>query len=251
MITAGVDLATEPRGTALAVIDWSPRGATLLSLDLGVDDALILRTAASVDKLGIDCPLGWPDDFVRFITAHHYGHVTTPLDIAGLAWRRRLAYRETDRVVQQRTGITPLSVAADRIGLTAMRAAGLLARLAEQGQPVDRSGTGILVEVYPAASLKCWQLTSRGYKGTRNRDQLALLVAATSSAAPWLRVGEQHAALCGAEDDAFDAVIAALTARAAALSQITEPADQPTRALAQTEGWIALPSRALDCLITS
>ncbi|CAN5885531.1 DUF429 domain-containing protein [soil metagenome] len=249
MITAGVDLATEPVATALAVIEWSTHGATLVSLDLGVDDAWILHTAASVDKLGIDCPLGWPDDFVRFVTAHHSGHVTAPQDIAGLAWRRQLAYRETDRTVHQRTGLTPLSVAADRIGLTAMRAAGLLARLAEQGRPVDRTGLGILVEVYPAASLKCWRLTSRGYKGTKNRDQLAALVAATRRAAPWLHLGE-HTALCAASDDAFDAVIAALTGRAAALSQVTPPADQPTTAIAQKEGWIALPNESLGSLLT-
>jgi hypothetical protein len=30
---------------------------------------------------------------------------------------------------------------------------GLLARLAAAGQPVDRSGTGVVVEVYPAAAL--------------------------------------------------------------------------------------------------
>jgi hypothetical protein len=36
----------------------------------------------------------------------------------------------------------------DRSRHTAMRAAGLLARLAADGHPVDRTGTGVIVEVY-------------------------------------------------------------------------------------------------------
>jgi hypothetical protein len=48
----------------------------------------------------------------------------------------------------------PLSVATNRIGLAATRCAGLLARLAADGRPVDRAGTGVVVEVYPAAALK-------------------------------------------------------------------------------------------------
>ena len=64
--------------------------------------------------------------------------------------------------MRERTGLTPLSVAADRIGLTAMRAAGTLSRLAAEGRPVDRAGNGIVVEVYPhlfgvGASLSCLQ----------------------------------------------------------------------------------------------
>jgi hypothetical protein len=78
-----------------------------------------------------------------------------PGGLTGRQWRRRLAWRVTDEVVRAETGLIPLSVAADRIGHTAMRCTGLLAQLARQGQPVDRCGRGVLVEVYPATSLKC------------------------------------------------------------------------------------------------
>jgi Protein of unknown function (DUF429) len=67
----------------------------------------------------------------------------------------------------------PLSVAADRIGHTAMRCAGLLIQLASQERPVDRRGTGVVVKVYPAASLKQWRLPYRGYKLPCNAAELA------------------------------------------------------------------------------
>ena len=250
MITAGVDLATEPARTALATVRWSSGRASVLSLSLGVDDANIAEAALSAAKLGLDCPLGWPDDFLRFLQAHQAGRAVAPQEVAGRDWRRRLAYRTTDRVVREVTGLTPLSVAADRIGRTAMRAAGLLARLADEGRPVDRAGGGIVVEVYPAASLRCWGLPHKGYKRTVNRDQLEALVYALLKAAPWLELGN-HADLCARSDDSFDAVIAALTSRAAALSRTTVPADMVQRDQARREGWIALPTGPLSSLVTN
>lgn len=79
-------------------------------------------------------------------------------------WRRTLAYRETDREASRLTGRWPLSVSTDRLGLTAMRCAGLLARIAQSGIEVDRSGAGAVVEVYPGASLRLWQLPTAGYR---------------------------------------------------------------------------------------
>jgi hypothetical protein len=67
-----------------------------------------------------------------------------------------------------------------------MRAAGLLAALDDAGQPVDRSGGGLLVEVYPAAALRVWGLASRAYKGSRNRSALRMLVDELQAALPGL-----------------------------------------------------------------
>ncbi|WP_281398007.1 hypothetical protein [Actinomadura alba] len=39
----------------------------------------------NADKAGIDCPLGWPDAFVDFVTAHRAGHVVTPAGLDGRA----------------------------------------------------------------------------------------------------------------------------------------------------------------------
>ncbi len=197
-----------------------------------------------MDKAGIDCPLGWPAPFVEFVSAHHAGRVISLGEVAGRAGRRRLAYRLTDEAVHEAISRWPLSVAADRIGHTAMRAAVLLARLADEGRPVDRRGSGVVVEVYPAASLHAWGLPYRGYKGPQNLPHLAELVDRLTTAAPWLDLGA-YATLCRVSDHALDAVIAALTARAAAQGLATQPGPDHAEA-ARTEGWIALPTTSLN-----
>jgi len=45
------------------------------------------------------------------------------------------------------------------LGVTALRAARLLAELRERRMPVDRAGRGTVCEVYPAASRSAWELT--------------------------------------------------------------------------------------------
>jgi hypothetical protein len=67
-------------------------------------------------------------------------------------------------VVREQAGLVPLSVSADRIAHVALRCAVLLAELDASGRPVDRSGSGHVVEVYPAASLRRWGLDHPGYK---------------------------------------------------------------------------------------
>ncbi len=243
MLTVGVDLAAESARTALAVVDWDTRGAAIREVIRGVGDAVILAALARAGKAGIDCPLGWPDAFVAFVADHQSGHVTVPGGLTGQQWRRQLAWRVTDEAVRAETGLIPLSVAADRIGHAAMRCAGLLAQLARRDQPVDRCGGGVVVEVYPAASLKRWGLPYRGYKQPPNAKALDALIDDLLAAAPWLDPGP-YESLCRASHDATDAVIAALTARAAQKDLVTLP-DERQRAAACSEGWIALPTSPL------
>jgi predicted nuclease with RNAse H fold len=245
MRTAGVDLAAQAAGTALAVIDWTDGGASLQELHLGVDDPRIVEVAASVQKIGIDCAFGWPDEFVSFVTAHASLEPGGSAIDGGLDWRRTLAYRETDRDVRRRTGRWPLSVSTDRLGLTAMRCAGLLARIAESGVAVDRSGAGLVVEVYPGASLRLWGLPTTGYR--TEPAARAVLLAALAQAEPRLDLGE-HAALMLRSADAFDAVIAALAARSAALGRSGVP-PSGSEQRARREGWIALPTCPLSDLV--
>jgi predicted nuclease with RNAse H fold len=208
-----------------------------------VDDDAIVEAILQADKAGVDCPIGWPSEFVAFVSAHHTGHVVTPDDVAGRDWRRDLAFRHTDLAVRDATGLVPLSVSADRIGHAAMRCAGLLARLARKGQPVDRGGDGTVVEVYPAASLKQWGLPYRGYKRTKDRAVLGRLVDELLSEAPWLILGP-YESICRYSDDALDAVIAALTARAAAQGLTARPTREQAT-VAAAEGWIAYPTAPL------
>lgn len=258
--TAGIDLAAEPKGTALAIVEWTPTGALLVELRVGIADGQIVeilsadteRAAngsagacpAAVDAIGIDCAFGWPDDFLAFITDHSAGRrVDRSLD-EGMEWRRRLAYRETDRDARVRTGRWPLSVATDRLGLTALHCAALLDLLGERFGTVDRSGGGLVAEVYPGATLRLWNFDTRGYKADPAARRI--LIDVLIERAPWLNLNGFLPTLI-ASDDAFDAMIAAIAARAKALGYTSGPPEHK-RDQARREGWIALPTVELDAL---
>lgn len=247
MLTLGVDLAAEPRGTAMALVEWGSDSAIVRGLEVGVADGPIVEAAGLADKVGIDCALGWPDAFVAFVTAHAAGAALDAASDGGMDWRRTLAYRETDRRVREVTGRWPLSVSTDRLGLTAMRCAGLVSRLAAVGLDTDRSGSGRIVEVYPGASLRLWGIRIDGYR--TDADRRIDAVAALQDAAPWLDLAD-HRPLLERSTDALDALVASLAARAAA----TGRADAPPPALADVarrEGWVALPTTPLAPLATS
>ncbi|HEY6785742.1 MAG TPA: DUF429 domain-containing protein [Trebonia sp.] len=241
MLTVGVDLAAEAKRTAVAVVEWDARQATVTSVRHGADDDVILDALATADKAGIDCPLGWPDDFVAFISSHHqHAPVPVPATYPAGGWKRRLTLRLTDEVVRNEMGLTPLSVSADLIGHVALRCACLLAEAGRRGQDIDRSGDGLIVEAYPAASLRAWGLTHKRYKRPGSGQLLQDLVDNVLRDAPWLHLGAAESA-CRESHDAFDAVIAALTARAAARGLTRGPQTAAEAAAASTEGWIAFP----------
>ncbi|PPH77941.1 DUF429 domain-containing protein [Rathayibacter sp. AY1D4] len=241
MLTIGVDLAAEPVRTALAAIEFSGGRAVVRSLVLGAEDATIVEASRDAAVIGIDCAFGWPVEFAAFVSAHTRREVS-PRTLAGRDWRRRLAYRETDRVAREVTGRWPLSVSTDRLGMTAMRCAELLDAFAASGEDVDRSGRGRLVEAYPAAALRLWGVDTTGYK-TRP-EAVALAAESLRRAAPWLDVPAPALALMSRSDDAFDAVVAALNARAHALGA-TLPVPPELQEAAEAEGWIAVPTGSL------
>ena len=247
MITAGLDLAAMPERTALASIEWAGRRAVIRDLICPADDGVILEAIGQAGKTGIDCPLGWPDAFVDFVAAHRSGHVGLPRDGTGTGWRRELTMRRTDLFVRDKLHLVPLSVSADRIAHVALRCAVLLAKLDASGRPVDRTGAGPVVEVYPAASLRGWGLRHRGYKQPRTPEVLAAAADDLIAAAPWLDCGP-HGDTIRRSHDAFDAVVAALTARAASRGQTCPPGEDDLAAAA-TEGWIAVPSSPIGQLI--
>ena len=245
-----MDLAAATKKTAAAVLEWGSGGARLAHLSLGVDDDEIVRLFGSCDLTGIDCPVGWPDAFLPFIAGHLAGDERPVLDHDGIEGRRLLAYRDTDRFVTARTGLIPLSVSADRLAHPAMRCAVIQAKIAREHGQQPRDGSGRLAEVYPAASLKSWGLLARGYKGRGGPEtqRLAGLLAGLKEAAPWLDLAGGETALAGS-DDLFDALVAALTARAVALGSTLRP-DPDHAGAARTEGWIHLPAGGLPALAT-
>ncbi|WP_295835346.1 DUF429 domain-containing protein [uncultured Microbacterium sp.] len=246
MRTIGVDLAAGAPGTALAEIVWADGGARLTRLDVGVQDADIVASVTSGDAwLGVDCPLGWPDAFVDFVGAHHAEREPALGPVEGHAdWRRSLVYRVTDHVVKERIGRWPLSVSTDRLGVTALRGAGLLRRLVAAGFPLDRAATERLFEVYPGGSLRLWGFDTTGYRVDATRR--ALLLDELCSRVPWLDLGD-FSARAIAKADAFDAVIAALSTRAGALGRFERPGADAIE-VARREGWVVLPEGTVEGL---
>jgi predicted nuclease with RNAse H fold len=247
VITVGVDLAAMPERTALAGIEWTTDRAVIRDVICPAGDDVIVQNVERAGKTGIDCPLGWPGAFVDFVAAHRAGNVGIPEDTAGVAWRRELATRRTDAFVRRTVHVVPLSVSADRIAHVAFRCAVLLAKLNAAGYPVDRAGSGPVVEVYPAASLRCWGLDHRGYKQPSSPERLCRLVDNLRAAVPWLEFGSHEEAIRHSHDR-FDAVIAAMTARAVLQGHTYRPGEADLDA-ARTEGWIAVPNAAISRLV--
>lgn len=232
MRTLGIDLASQPAKTAVCLVEWAADVARVVEVVVGADDDRLLELVREADRAGIDAPFGWPRPFVALLAAHRDGvagdRVWTPVR------RDALRFRRTDVVVREALGRWPLSVSSDLIAIVAMRCAGLLDRLGIE----DRSGLGQVVETYPAVALRRWGLRSRGYKG--NPTALAALLSGLRAATPWLICDQESAALCGRSDHAFDALVSALVARAAALGLTARPGAEE-RELARLEGWIAIP----------
>lgn len=239
-VTVGIDLAAERPGTAIAAIRWGPGRAVVEEIITHAADETVLRWMQHPDgAVGIDCPFGWPAPFVAMITDHTAGRLRVPGDRPS-GWRREYALRETDRHVQATIGLSPLSVAADKIGHVAIR---LVALISELDPAVDSSldGSGAIVETYPAAALRVWELPHRRYKGEAYRRERAALVDALLVAAPWLDLGE-HAGSVRDSDHVLDAVLCALVARARDRGFTDPPTDL---GLARREGWIHVPTRPL------
>lgn len=232
MITLGIDLSSMPEGTAACSISWNSNQAVVSAPVVNCTDEKLDALISEANVIGIDAPFGWPEDFVSAVA-----------DWTADAWskegRNRFQFRATDRAVRDQVKRWPLSVSTDRIALPAMRAMALLHRHGV----IDRSGDGKFFEVYPAGSLYVWGLTCRGYKrldeecfGLRS-EILGKLV----KKLPWLKVPAGYAD----SSDSLDALIASLTARAAAQGLTTRPSLEQA-AIAKREGWIHLPTKLLE-----
>lgn len=230
MQTFGVDLAANAKTTATCLITWGRARPTVERVSLNVDDDTLIEEILSLrfrDVAGIDCPFGWPQAFVEAVSAHALGRPWPGRDEAGDDVRARLRLRETDRAVRRRCGINPISVSADKLGATAMRAAHLLDRIAvARGAVVDRSGGDGVVEVYPAAARRTWNLA-------KERSLTEVAAAAELDIEPGIAADLDN-------EHVFDALIAAMVARAHALNLTMLP-DAQQADLARVEGWIHLP----------
>lgn len=236
--TVGVDLSAEPARTAICVVTWTRGTAHVERLIRPAEDADVLDACAGADRVGIDCPFGWPEPFVSAVSAHVAGRPWPGRHRIAQHYRRQLRYRATDYYVHDVTGRWPLSVSTDRIGVAAMRCAILLDTLTERGTPVDRAGSGQVVEVYPAAALHQWQILRSGYK--HDGEVLDAMVSDLLAQLPSLRFPEGDQPFRRSDHD-FDALVCALVARAAQRGATAPPHTIDERRRAASEGWIHLP----------
>ena len=292
-LTVGIDLAAQDRETAVCCVDWSAGRPRVVRLELAPTHDELLALLGRGAVVGIDAPFGWPGSFVRALASWQDGFTwpddpwATPAGdarsgSAGADARRRrtagLRLRATDRIVHRITGgPPPLSVSTDRIAIVAMRCAALLAAASARRSPeerIDRLGAGAVLEVYPAATLRQWALRSPlgpsgrivAYKGPGAADARRAILDAVE-AAVGLDLGPARSALV-ASDHALDALLCALSARAAVVTGAALPppaagarrlvrtaADRETAAVDVSdldlspatlagEGWIWIPQPA-------
>jgi predicted nuclease with RNAse H fold len=121
----------------------------------------------------------------------------------------------------------------------------------EHGVQIDRAGLRTPVaEVYPAATLRRWQLSGRdSYKQPDARQARRSIVELLERALD-LELEPAVADRCVASHDALDAMIAAFAARATALGRTVRPAPGTETERAQIEGWIHLPTCSPAELLT-
>jgi predicted nuclease with RNAse H fold len=235
MRTLGIDLASDPQRTGVCALEWASGRARVAALRIGADDGALIEEHGRAAATGIDCPFAWPAGFLAFLCGTSHLPTGPAPEWTG-AYRDSLRFRATDVRVHELTRHWPLSVSSDLVAVAAMRCQGLLVRMGVS----DRSGDGRVFEVYPAAALRVWGLPSRKYKGTSGQRVRAELIGRLRARAPWLDLDAAQLDLLEVSDDALDALIASLNARAASLGFTLRPGDDDRREAAR-EGWIAVP----------
>jgi hypothetical protein len=244
-VTLGIDLASQPEDTAACLIDWSgPKGAVLSYAKAKLDDDELLRLMSSseVSRVGIDAPFGWPMPFVDALVTYQAGGQWLPLDAP------ELRFRSTEFHVKAQACQQPLSAVTDRLIWPTMRCHRLLSRI--KPQPVDRTGAGRVVEVYPAAALLRW-LGSDFVGGTvpsykdekpgRREARAQIVTALADKTAAVLDLAAEFRDRCIDSDDVLDALVCALIARAADTGHVDRIPEGSLWAAAR-EGWITLPT---------
>lgn len=259
----GIDLATEPKRTGVAVVTLDgPRAtASLPPAGFAADDRSLVGIVDRSTVVGLDSPLGWPDDFVAAVTAHRVSARWPTFEHRSAdKIRESLRHRKTDLFVRSLDlGSTPLSVSSDLIGVVAMRGAWLQSAWAQRwGRLESRDGTGRLVETYPAAALRAWGLLARRgarYKGGGTLEQRGaqrvererIMGELEEQSAQWLDVDDALRDESVRSDHALDALVSALVALAARVGA-THHVPKDDNDAARREGWIHVPSESFDSL---
>ena len=261
----GVDLATEAKRTGVAIITLDGKRATasLPSEGFCADDRGLVEIVDRATVVGLDSPLGWPDDFVSAVTAHRMSarwptlrapqHRQDPREPSPPHHRPlcSLSRPRLDAVVglfrpHRRRGHAR-GVAPVCLGQTL-------------GRLEPRDGTGRLVETYPAAALRAWSMLARRgvrYKGggsaeqrdTQRAERERIMSTIAEQSASWLVVEPALRDESVDSDHSLDALVSALVALAACAGA-TYRAPSESKEAARREGWIHVPSETFTSLGT-
>ena len=240
----------------MAIVDSDDGTWTLSQVHHPCSDEEILAAvsgSSDVPLVGFDCPLGWPREFGEFLADHREGAKLSVPEKNDLM--RRLTDIRVAELVQQNTDppvrLHPLSVSSDRIAVPAFRMARLERSLIAGSAP-DRSGAGMIAEVYPAAALALWDLPHRGYKGPKGRPVRDEIVRGLRDKAGARLNISRFSRLLSENDHCLDALLCALVTIAVftgrCLSEST-PQSSSERSLANEEGWIQLPIADLATIL--
>ncbi|HEU5268967.1 MAG TPA: DUF429 domain-containing protein [Jatrophihabitans sp.] len=250
--TVGIDLAGSAKRTATCRVEWVPGGLSVEFSDDCDDRALaqlLVDSAQAGHRVGIDCPLGWPIDFVSTVVAHSaHAPLPPPAELVRRSDHKALnplLYRMTDEVIWNETkSRPPLSVSANLLGVVALRCARLLGDVEREHRlQLDRSGlTGPIAEVYPAATLRRWRLSGLASYKRPEAKQARQSIVELLEKALGLELPDAAVDECVLSHDSLDAMIAAFAARAAALGRTIRPAEGTETERALIEGWIHLPT---------
>ncbi|MEM1322776.1 MAG: DUF429 domain-containing protein [Bacteroidota bacterium] len=184
MLLIGLDCAVNHKNIGLAIarrtapaqlhLQYVQQGLDLLYLQAVLAEAL---QAQERILLAIDAPLGWPRQLSVSLQSHQAGqavqlhHNETGDTKANLLFRRY-----TDRYARSLGYGQPLDVGADKIARASISALDILAELQQalgRSIPLAWQSESLppisAIEVYPAATLRCAGLPSRGYKRPEQR----------------------------------------------------------------------------------
>jgi len=244
MYLVGVDCATEPKKTGIALAELGDGDMvrvcevyTGINLDpwSKVADWLSTHKRETI-LIALDAPLGWPMGLGEVLHDHSAGSLVDRCS-------NEMFRRYTDRYIKEKIGKQPLDVGADRIARTAhtaLKELNILRNKSGSEIPLAWSSDDLegiqAIEVYPAATLKSHRLRFEGYKKKKDSCKRAREEIATKLR-DYLNLRDNDFQMVLDSDDALDAVVCLLAAADFIRGDSMSPPPDYSET-ARREGWI-------------
>ena len=233
----GIDCATDPKKIGISFGFYRNSEMTITNTIVSKDFTTMYRYLFDyINKnddilIAMDAPLGWPSSMGHALYNHNAGD---PIQIES----NNMFRRETDRFIKRKIGKQSLDVGADRIARTAHSALNIIDEIRKHTNrevtlvwdETDIRGVN-LIEVYPAATLDCYNIVSKGYKESNKYDVRKVIIEALSNHI----IIETNRDMILHNADALDSVICLLAAKDFIMGNVLYPDNIE---LAKKEGWI-------------